>query len=132
MININYDSVNKFHGNRNNETNSLSEKKSLELYIIQNQLMNIKKDNLENEKNLDQVKEIERKTKNKYILMNSKLKSILFENKNLLNEYLLKRIQLVRLLHNKQLKKESQNLDNIIKLYMETRIQYEGCLSIVY
>lgn len=87
---------------------------------------------MENEKNLDQVKEIERKTKNKYILMNSKLKSILFENKNLLNEYLLKRIQLVRLLHNKQLKKESQNLDNIIKLYMETRIQYEGCLSIVY
>ena len=130
-VKVENDSLNKFHGNRYNEFNSVLERKSEDLSMIHNHVKKIQSDKLDYEKHLQETKILETKKRDKLNKINYKLKSILSENKTLLNEFLHKRIQHVRLLNNKQLKNENKNLDNIIILYMEKRIQYEGYLSLV-
>ena len=99
--------------------------------MIHNHVKKIQSDKLDYEKHLQETKILETQKRDKLNKINYKLKSILSENKTLLNEFLHKRIQHVRLLNNKKIKNENKNLDNIIILYMEKRIQYEGYLSLV-
>lgn len=106
-------------------------RKNSEFDKIKKILIEIKEENNEYEKNLAEIREKIRRTRSIMDIASHRFNNTLTEYKQILRDFLEDKIQITRLLMNGNIPKSERDIEHIIVMYNDRRIEYEGALSIV-